>query len=59
MYLLACRIKIKMKLFFSTFNRKILYLTIPILCRKNLSQSDPMGCKIITIEEEKKVFLVG
>jgi hypothetical protein len=28
-------------------------------CRKNLSQSDLMDCKIITIEGGKKVFLVG
>jgi hypothetical protein len=28
-------------------------------CRKNLSQSDLMDCKVITIEEGKNVFLVG
>jgi hypothetical protein len=28
-------------------------------CRKILSQSDFMDCKIITIEGEEKVFLVG
>jgi hypothetical protein len=28
-----------------------------IVCRKYLSQSDCMDCKIITIEGEKKVFL--
>jgi hypothetical protein len=30
-----------------------------IVCRKNLSQSDHMDCKIITIEGEEKGFLVG
>jgi hypothetical protein len=30
-----------------------------IVCRKNLSQSDLTDCKIITIEGEEKVFLVG
>jgi hypothetical protein len=30
-----------------------------IVCRKNLSQSDLMDCKIITIEGEENVFLVG
>jgi hypothetical protein len=30
-----------------------------IVCRKNLSQSDLMDCKIITLEGEEKVFLVG
>jgi hypothetical protein len=30
-----------------------------IVCTKNLSQSDLMDCKIITLEEEEKVFLVG
>jgi hypothetical protein len=29
------------------------------VCKKNLSQSDHMDCKIITIEGEEKVFLVG
>jgi hypothetical protein len=48
-----------MKLSFSTFNRKILYLTIPTICRKNLTQSDFMDCKIATIEGEEKVCLVG
>jgi hypothetical protein len=59
MYLLTCGPMIKMKGCFSTFNRKILYLTILIVCRKNLSQSDRMDCKIITIEGEKKVFFGG
>jgi hypothetical protein len=30
-----------------------------IVCRKNVSQSDHMDCKIITIEGEEKVFFVG
>jgi hypothetical protein len=30
--------------------------TMPIVCRKNLNQSDRIDCKIITIEEEGKVF---
>jgi hypothetical protein len=50
---------IKMKWCFSTSNYKILYLTMLIVCRKNLNQSDLMDCKIITIEGEEKVFLVG
>jgi hypothetical protein len=29
---------------------------MPIVCRKNLTQSDHMDCKIITIEGEEKVF---
>jgi hypothetical protein len=33
--------------------------TMLIDCRKNLSQSDLTDCKIITIEGEEKVFLVG
>jgi hypothetical protein len=41
---------------FSTYNRKILYLTMPIVCKKNLNQSDLTDCKIITIEGEEKVF---
>jgi hypothetical protein len=48
-----------MKLFFSTFNYKILNLTIPIVCIKKISKSNRMDCKIITIEEEENVFLVG
>jgi hypothetical protein len=50
---------IKMKWFFFTSNRKILYLTILIGYRKNLNQSDLTDCKIIAIEGEEKVFLVG
>jgi hypothetical protein len=30
-----------------------------IVCKKNLSQSDLMDCKIITFQGEEKVFLVG
>jgi hypothetical protein len=48
-----------MKLFFHAFNYKILYLTILIVCRKNLSDNENMDCKIIVIEGEKKVFLMG
>jgi hypothetical protein len=33
-----------------------LYLTMPIGCRKYLSQSDLPDCKIIAIEGEEKVF---
>jgi hypothetical protein len=32
---------------------------MPIVCRKNLSQSDLTDCKIITIKREEKVFMVG
>jgi hypothetical protein len=32
---------------------------MPIVCRKNLSQSDLTGCKIITIEEEEIFFWWG
>jgi hypothetical protein len=47
------------EMMFSTSNRKIIYLTMLIVCRKNLTQSDHMDCKIITIEGEgKKSFLV-
>jgi hypothetical protein len=44
---------------FPTSNCKILYLTILIVRRKNLNQSDCTDCKIITIEGEEKAFLVG
>ena len=47
-----------MKGFFSPFNHKTLYLTIPITCRKNLNKSDLADCKIITIERETKALLV-
>jgi hypothetical protein len=50
MYLFLCRMKTKMKWFFSTSTNKALYLIILILCRKNLNQSDHMDYKIITIE---------
>jgi hypothetical protein len=36
-----------------------LYLTMLIVCRKNLNQSDLMDCKIITFEGDEKVLLVG
>jgi hypothetical protein len=48
--------KIKMKWFFPTFNCKILYLTILIVCRKIISQSGFTNCKTMTIEGEEKVF---
>jgi hypothetical protein len=32
---------------------------MPIVCRKNLNQSDLTDCKIIPIEGEDKVFSVG
>jgi hypothetical protein len=51
-YLLTCGPMIKMKLCFSTSNHKILYLTMLIVCRKNLSQSNLMDCNIITNEGE-------
>jgi hypothetical protein len=51
--------KSKQNEFFSIFNHKILYLTILIVCRKNLNQSDCTECKIVTTEGEKKVLLVG
>jgi hypothetical protein len=47
----------KMKLHFSTSNRKILY--IPVVCRKNSSQRDCTDWRIITIEGEEKVIFVG
>jgi hypothetical protein len=48
----------KWKWCFSTSNRKILYLTMLIVCRKNLSQSGLTDCKIKTIEGKEEVFLV-
>ena len=51
MYLLTCGPMFKMKC-------KILYLTMPIVCRKNLTQNVLMDCKIITLEGDEKVFLV-
>jgi hypothetical protein len=50
---------IKMKRCFFTSNHKILHFTVLILCKKNLSQSDCMDYKIITIEGEEKVFWWG
>jgi hypothetical protein len=58
MYLLTCA-NDQNEMMFSTSNRKILYLTILIVCRKNLNQRDLTDCKIITIEGGKKVLLVG
>jgi hypothetical protein len=43
-------------IFYFTFNHKILYLTILIVCRKNLGHSEYMDCKIIRIEGKEKVF---
>ena len=59
MYFITCRINIKMKGSLSTFNHKILNRTISIVCRKNLTQSDHMDCKIITIEGKKIAFFLG
>jgi hypothetical protein len=56
MYLLRCGAMIKMKLCFSSSNRKILYLTVLTVCRKNLNQNNLTDCKIIKIEEEEKFF---
>jgi hypothetical protein len=50
---------IKMKWCFFTSNRKILYLTMLIVCRKNLSQSDLTDLGIITIEGEEKSFFAN
>jgi hypothetical protein len=47
---------IKMKWCFSTSNRKILYLNMLIVYKKNLNQSDLTDCKIITIEGEEMFF---
>ena len=44
---------------FSTSNQKILYLTMPIVRRKNLSQTDLMDCKTKTLEVQEKLFLMG
>jgi hypothetical protein len=56
-YLFACRIKIKrIDFFFFTFNHRILYITILVVCRKNLKQSDSIDCKIIKIEVKEIVF---
>ena len=51
--------KDKNEMIFSILNCEILYLTIPIVCRKNLTQSDCTDCKIVTIEKEEKVFFGG
>ena len=44
------------EMIFLTSNCKVLYLTMPIVCRKNLNQNVHMDCKIITLEEEEKVL---
>jgi hypothetical protein len=36
-----------------------LYLTMLVVCRKNLNQSNLTDCKIITNEGKEKVLLVG
>jgi hypothetical protein len=36
-----------------------MYLIVLIVCKKKFSQSDCTNCKIITIEEEEKICLVG
>jgi hypothetical protein len=59
MYLFACRIKVRMKYLFTTFNHKILNLTILTLCKKNLSQSDCIDQKIIIYERKRKVLWMG
>jgi hypothetical protein len=46
-------------IYFSTSNCKVLYPTIPIICRKKLAQSDGMDCNIITIEGEEKNYFEG
>jgi hypothetical protein len=56
MYLFSKRINIKMKIFFSTSNCKILFLIILIVCRKNLSQSGCTDCKIIKTKMKKLFF---
>jgi hypothetical protein len=48
-----------MKWFLFAFKRKILYLTIIIICKKNLGQSGHTDCKILTIKWEKQVFVGG
>jgi hypothetical protein len=55
MYLLTSGAMIKMEQCFSTSNQKILYLTILLVYRKNLSQSNLIDCKIIIIEREETV----
>jgi hypothetical protein len=45
--------------FFSTFNCKILYLAILIVCWKNHSQRDHTNYKIITIGGEEQFFWIG
>jgi hypothetical protein len=47
MYLFACRIKFKIKEYFSIFN-------LPIVCKNNLSQNDPQIAKLKKLKEMKK-----
>jgi hypothetical protein len=47
------------EMIFFYFQPEDLYLTMLILCRKNLNWSDRMDCKIITIEGEEKALVVG
>jgi hypothetical protein len=56
MYLFACRIKIKMRLSFSTSNCKILYFAILEVCRNNFSQSNYTDCNITKIKGKKNLF---
>jgi hypothetical protein len=38
---------------------EVVFLTLLIVCRKNLSQSDLMDCKIVSIEGAEKIFWWG
>ena len=53
------RVNDQNEMMFFYFQCKIFYLTMLIVCKKHLSQSDLMDCKIITTEREEKVFLEG
>jgi hypothetical protein len=48
-----------MKRSFSTFNSKILGVTILVVCKKGLTQTYLTDCKTITIEGEEKIFFGG
>jgi hypothetical protein len=56
MYLFTCRIKIKMKCSFSTFNHKILNHTILIVCRKKSQPKWPHGLQDYNNWRGKKSF---
>ena len=56
--LIGIRANVQNETIFFYSNRKILHLTMLIVCRKNLSQKILMDCKSITFEGEEKVFLV-